>query len=97
MELSEAVFSYKEPNQLLTKHIFEEGASDSVGYGLTVQFSKNCETNCNGIFTESGLIEMLQASDVESLDKVSPFVGAITDRSCEQSTTSPVTKVCTNY
>lgn len=70
----------------------------SGGFGLTIEFSKDhCLGNRTGLFSEIGLVRMLEASDYNSVDQVSPFFGAITDSFRKNVFYSEVTKVSTLF
>lgn len=70
----------------------------SVGYDLHVDFSKHsCSGTISGLFTDSGIAGMLEASDLKSVDMVSPFLGAIIDRCCGEVEGAPITKVFTQF
>lgn len=49
--------------------------------GLQLNFSKEYSQSFKtGVFTEHGIIGMLEASDYECMDQISPFSEAITNR-----------------
>lgn len=73
-------------------------AKQSPGSGLQVDFSKANKTrNTSGLFVEEGLIGMLEASDNNRIDHVSPVLDAIVDVFCENDYKALVTKVLTLY
>lgn len=47
--------------------------------------------------TESGLTGMLQAKDFESIDKISPLLGALFDSYCAQSSGADITRTFKKY
>ena len=70
----------------------------SIVYNLHVDFSKgNIDGKISGLFNEHGLIGMLEAADMKSIDMVSPFLGAIIDRCCAEVVTAPVTGTFTLF
>lgn len=71
--------------------------NSSNGYGITVDYSKHCAITAGGIFTESGLMVMLQASAMRLLDKLFPILVTIIDCCGDETTTALVTKLFTNY
>lgn len=46
-------------------------------------------------FTETELVGILEAADVDCVDHVSPFLGALSDKFCEKHKTAEVSKVLT--
>lgn len=51
-----------------------------IGTGIWVDFKKPGKSNrFTGLFTETGMTGMLEAADFDSVDMVSPFLGAIVD------------------
>ena len=63
-----------------------------------MDFSKGIiNENLSGFFTDSGILGMLEASDLDRIDEVSPFLGAIIDRCCGETKNAPVTTVFTLY
>ena len=70
----------------------------SVGYGIVVDFSKGKhEGRLSGLFSDNGLIGMLEASDYKDIENVSPFLGAIVDRCCGEVKEAPVTRTLTMF
>ncbi len=59
--------------------------------------SSGGKTGLNGLFKEEGLSGMVEASLMEKVDKVSPFMGALIDRACGEHTHCPLTKIYTQY
>ncbi|NJK52916.1 MAG: hypothetical protein HC936_08975 [Leptolyngbyaceae cyanobacterium SU_3_3] len=76
----------------------ERCSSEAPGYGLKVDFSKpGNSSRLTGLFNENGLHGMLEASDYDAVDNVSPFLGAIVDSLCGLNSTAEVTKAMTEY
>lgn len=70
----------------------------SVGYDFHVDSFKGIiNGNLSGLFTDSGILGMLEASDLDRIDEVYPFIGEIIDRCCVETTKAPVTIVFTIY
>ena len=70
----------------------------SPGFNLRVDFSRRCSGGTlSGLFTETGLVGMLEGADFNSVDMVSPFLGSIIDRCCDNILIAPVTTVFTKY
>ncbi|MEM9680054.1 MAG: hypothetical protein AAF901_06990 [Bacteroidota bacterium] len=55
------------------------------------------KSGLNGLFKDEGLVGMIEAKAMKNIDKVSPFLGAIIDRCCNEEEKSPVTRVFTHY
>lgn len=71
---------------------------DSPGFQLGVDFSKGeSSINLSGLFREDGLIGMLEASNFENIDQVSPFLGAVTYVFSVNEATADTTKISTKY
>lgn len=69
-----------------------------VGHDFHVDFSKGIiNANISGLFTESGILGVLEASDLNRIDEVAPGLGATIDRYCRETTQEPVTTVFTIY
>lgn len=70
----------------------------SPGYGIHCDYSKGeCGGRLNGFFTETGIVGMLEAKEYDSVDMVSPFLGAIIDACCGLTDTADVTQSYTDY
>lgn len=65
----------------------------SAGCGLYVDFSKGVFTDrLSVLFTDTGIICMLEGRDFEAIDMNSPFLGAIVDICCGTKKEATVTK-----
>lgn len=55
----------------------------SIGLQLSIDLSKGeCSTRISGLSTGNGLLGMLQMSDFQAIDNVSPFLGAVVHLCC---------------
>lgn len=85
---------FEQLNRIL-KH-FEQIA---VGTRSGIDFSKGKSGGriSGFMLAENGMLEMLEASENESVENTSPFSGQIVDALCEESNTAPETKVFSIY
>lgn len=66
--------------------------------GHRVDFSKGYSQSCTtGVFSEHGLVGILEASDYAKLDQVSSFLGSITDGMCRIECKPETTELFTRY
>lgn len=67
-------------------------------YGSRIDFSKDeGGGSLSSLFTDSGILRMLQAVDYGNIDQVPPFFGEIVDTLCRSSETAPITAVFCSY
>ena len=79
-------------------HFLLETIESSPGFQMRVNLNKEKGIGrLNGLFLENGLAGLLQASDFDRIDKVSPFLGAMADSFCGNSRKAEITKVYTRY
>lgn len=61
--------------------ILKQTKESSAGCGLRVNVPKeNSDLIVTGLFTETGLVGILEAADFKCVDQVLPFLGVISDR-----------------
>lgn len=68
--------------------------------GLRIEsFVKNCDrkTSMDDLFTKEGIIGMLEASEINIIDKLSPFHGVSMARASYESNTCPISTMFTHY
>lgn len=67
--------------------------------GLRIDFSNSAKgSSGSGLYIEEGkLVGMLEAKDYKVIDKVSPFIGMLVDRCCDESETAPTTTLFVQY
>lgn len=72
------------------------GQKTSIGYGFHPDFSQNTgDFETDGLFRSHGLAGMLEASDLASINNVSPFLGSIINRCCGEDLEAPTTRTIT--
>ena len=66
--------------------------------GLRIDFSTSKGSYGSGLFVEDGkLVGMLEAHDFKVIDMVSPFIGMLVDRCCDEVVTAPTTTLFVQY
>ena len=79
-------------------NFLREVETSSPGYDLHVDFSKGFTgERLSDLFMDDGLIGMLEAADIKTVDMLSPFLGALIDTYCGEFDKAPVTTVFTQY
>ena len=65
---------------------------------LRIDFSNAKGSFGSGLYVEDGkLVGMLEAQDYKAIDKISPFIGMIADRCCDEVVTAPTTTLFVQY
>ncbi len=55
------------------------------------------KSGLNGLYKEDGISGMIEATTIQKIDNVSPFMGALIDRACGEEKECPLTKIYTQY
>lgn len=77
---------------------FFEFSPDSPGFDTQADFSKADRTKIiSGLFDEQDPVGMLEAYDIQRIDEVLPFLGALVDVLSENENEDPVTKLLSMY
>lgn len=81
-------------NRMLT-HI----QTHSPAKGLRIDFSTSGKGSFeSGLYGENGkLVGMLEAKDYKAIDMISPFIGMLVDRCCDEVATAPTTTLYVQY
>lgn len=85
---------------MISQHnvVLERTRKSSAGFKLRLDISKGeSEVFCSCYCCDNVIARMLQASDYESVDQVSPFNGAVVDVLCEIDKCADVASVFTKY
>lgn len=78
--------------------ILRDVESSSSGYGLRIDLSKGeCGESLSWLFTETVVIEIIEAVEYKSVDMVAPLLGATVDTMCGFEPDASVTKAFTSY